>query len=53
VLPPPKEDPSFELKPLPDDMKYSYLDEKNINPVIISDNLSGKKKKITGGIACS
>jgi hypothetical protein len=39
-LPPPKEDPSFELKPLPDDLKYAYLDEKNIYPVIISANLS-------------
>jgi hypothetical protein len=39
-LPPPKEDPNFELKPLPDDLKYAYLDEKNIYPVIISANLS-------------
>jgi hypothetical protein len=38
-LPPPKEDPSFELKPLPDDLKYAYLDEKNIYPIIISANL--------------
>ncbi len=45
VLPPPKEDPSFELKPLPDDMKYAYLDEKNIYPVIISANLSGEEEK--------
>ena len=30
-LPPPKEDPSFELKPLPEDMKYAYLDEKKIS----------------------
>ena len=29
-LPPPKEDPSFELKPLPKDLKYEYLDEKHI-----------------------
>jgi hypothetical protein len=34
-LPPPKEDPSFELKPLPHDLKYVYLDEKNIYPIII------------------
>jgi hypothetical protein len=39
-LPPPKEDPSFELKPLPDDIKYVYLDEKNIYHDIISVNLS-------------
>jgi hypothetical protein len=38
-LPPPKGDPSFELKPLPNDFKYAYLDEKNICPVIISANL--------------
>jgi hypothetical protein len=38
VLPPPKEDPSFELKHLPDDMKYAYLD---VYLVIISANLSG------------
>jgi hypothetical protein len=39
-IPPPKGDPSFELKPLPDDLKYAYLVEKNIYPVIISANLS-------------
>ena len=38
--PPPKGDPVFELKPLPDNLKYAYLDEKKIYPVIISDNLS-------------
>jgi hypothetical protein len=38
-LPPPKGDPSFTLKPLPDDLKYAYLDEKNIYPIIISANL--------------
>ena len=27
VLPPPKGDPSFELKPLPDNLKYAYLDD--------------------------
>ena len=25
--PPPKGDPVFELKPLPDTLKYAYLDE--------------------------
>ena len=43
-LPPPKEDPSFELKPLPKDLKYAYLDEKHIFSVIISANLSDKEE---------
>ena len=38
--PPPKGDPVFELKQLPDTLQYSYLDEKKIYPVIISANLS-------------
>ena len=38
--PPPKDDPMFELKQLPDTLKYAYLDEKKIYPVIISANLS-------------
>ena len=38
--PPPKGDPVFELKPLPDTLKYAYLDEKEIYHVIISANLS-------------
>ena len=38
--PPPKGDLVFELKQLPDTLKYAYLDEKNIYPVIISSNLS-------------
>ena len=38
--PPPKGDPVFELKPLPDTLKYAYLDEKKIYPVILSANLS-------------
>ncbi|KAI5001137.1 hypothetical protein ZWY2020_011096 [Hordeum vulgare] len=38
--PPPKGDPVFELKQLPDTLKYAYLDEKDIYPVIISANLS-------------
>ena len=37
--PPPKGDPVFELKPLPDTLKYAYLDEKKIYPIIISANL--------------
>ena len=38
--PPPKGDPVFELKQLPNNLKYAYLDEKKIYPVIISANLS-------------
>ena len=33
--PPPKGDPVFELKQLPDTLKYAYLDEKKIYPVIL------------------
>ena len=44
-LPPPKGDPVFELKPLPDNLKYAYLDEKKIYPVIISANLSEKEEE--------
>ena len=43
--PPPKGDPMFELKPLPDTHKYAYLDEKKIYPVIISANLSEHEEK--------
>ena len=45
VLPPPKGDPSFELKPLPANLKYAYLDEKSIYPVIISANLSAEEEE--------
>ena len=38
--PPPKGDPVFELKQLPETLKYAYLDEKKIYPIIISANLS-------------
>ena len=37
--PPPKGDLVFELKQLPDTLKYAYLDEKKIYHVIISANL--------------
>ena len=37
--PPPKGDPVFELKQFLDTLKYAYLDEKKICPVIISANL--------------
>jgi hypothetical protein len=42
---PPKEDLVFELKPLPDDLKYAYIDDKKIYPVIISFKLSGKEEE--------
>jgi hypothetical protein len=42
---PPKEDPIFELKPLPDDLKYAYIDNKKIYPVIISSKLSRKEEE--------
>ena len=43
--PPPKGDPVFDLKPLPDTLKYAYLDEKQIYPAIISANLSEHEEK--------
>jgi hypothetical protein len=42
---PPKEDPVFELKPLPDDLKYAYIDDKKIYLVIICSKLSGKEEE--------
>jgi hypothetical protein len=43
--PPPKGDPVFDLKQLPDTLKYAYLDEKKIYHVIISANLSEHEEK--------
>ena len=43
--PPPKGDPVFELKQLPDTLKYAYLDEKKIYHVIISANLTEHEEK--------
>src|SRR3989337_468273 len=43
--PPPKGDPLFELKQLPDTLKYAYLDEKKIYHVIISANISEHEEK--------
>ena len=43
--PPPKGDPVFELKQLPDTLKYAYIDEKEIYPVIISALLSEREEK--------
>ena len=43
--PPPKGDPVFELKPLLDNLKYAYLDEKKIYHVIISANISEQEEE--------
>ena len=43
--PPPKGYPVFGLKPLLDTLKYAYLDEKEIYPIIISANLSEHEEK--------
>ncbi len=43
--PPPKGDPVFELKPLPNNLKYAYLDGKEIYLVIISANLSEQEEE--------
>ncbi|KAK1617117.1 hypothetical protein QYE76_022634 [Lolium multiflorum] len=41
TTPPPKEDPVFDLKPLPDNLKYAHIDDKVIgNMLIISSKLS-------------
>ena len=39
ILLQPKEDLVFDLKPLPDTLKYAYLNEKKIYHVIINANL--------------
>src|SRR4051812_46130247 len=41
ILSQPNEEPVFDLKPLPDTLKYVYLDEKKVYPVIINSNLLG------------
>ncbi len=41
---------SFELKPLPTNLKYAYLDEKSIYPIIISANLSAEEEEKRGGV---
>ena len=46
ILSQPKEDPMFDLKPLPDMLKYAYLDEKKIYPVIINSNLSFEEERL-------
>src|SRR4051812_47438092 len=45
ILSQPKEDPMFDLKPLPYTLKYAYLDEKKVYPVVINSNLSGYEEE--------
>src|ERR1043165_1355571 len=45
ILSQPKEDLAFDLKPLPDTLKYAYLDEKKVYHVIINSNLSGYEEE--------
>src|SRR3954471_16762711 len=45
ILSQPKEDPVFDLKPLPDTLKYAYLDEKKVYHVIINSNLLGYEEE--------
>src|SRR3954470_15551585 len=40
-----KEDTVFDLKPLPDTLKYAYLDEKKVYPVIINSNFLGYEEE--------
>ena len=47
---PPKEDPIFDLKPLPDDLKYAYIDDKKIYPIIISAKLSEQEEERLLGV---
>ena len=42
---PPKSDPVFDLKQFPGILKYAYLDEKKIYPIIISAKLSEHEEK--------
>ena len=43
---PPKSDPMLELKQLTDTLKYAYLDENKIYPIIISANHSEQEEEI-------
>src|SRR4051812_14888636 len=45
ILSQPKEDPVFDIKPLPDTLKYAYLDEKKVYHVIINSNLLGYEEE--------
>ena len=43
--PPPKGDPVFELKPLPDTLKYAYLDENKIYLLLLVLNFQRRRKR--------
>ena len=43
--PPPKGDPVFELKPLPDTLKYAYLDEKRSILLLLVLTFQNMKKR--------
>src|SRR3954463_2891124 len=45
ILSQPKEDPVFDLKPIPDMLKYAYLDENKVYHVIINSNLLGYEEE--------
>lgn len=45
ILSKPKEDPVFDLKPLPSRLNYAYLDERIVYPVIINSKLSGYEEE--------
>ena len=46
TMSPPKEDLVFDLKPLPNNLKYAHIDDKKMYPVIISSKLSGVEEEI-------
>ena len=43
--PPPKDDPVFELKQLPDTLKYAYLNEKRYILLLLVITFQNMKKK--------
>ena len=42
---PPKGDPVFELKTLPDDLKYAFIDEKKIIMYLLALNFQDRKRR--------
>ena len=50
TTPPSKEDLVFDLKPLPDNLKYAHIDDKKIYPVIISSKLSEQEEERLLGV---
>ena len=45
VPPPPKDDPVFELKPLPNTLKYAYLDDKRYILLLLVLTFQSMKKR--------